>query len=118
MKVLQETTKWKQGTQPNHVYLVDGDKMLAYQPWGTGTVVHFDRALRFDQARRKFSELAFDHAVWGGCAQQQHVVHVAGSNGAVYTVDTVSATCTCTGFRYRGSCKHLAIAAQESNTTI
>jgi uncharacterized Zn finger protein len=27
--------------------------------------------------------------------------------GEIYTVDSIDASCTCKGFRYRGYCKHL-----------
>jgi hypothetical protein len=109
MKLLQETTKWDLTTQPNHVYLVDGDKITAYQPFGTGTVVHFKKPMRFDQARRSFKQLAVDAAVWGNCVQR--IVQVAGSKGSVYQVNLDANTCTCTGFQYRGRCKHIEQAA-------
>ncbi|MEM3815570.1 MAG: SWIM zinc finger family protein [Candidatus Bathyarchaeia archaeon] len=33
--------------------------------------------------------------------------------GIYYYVDLKAKTCTCPGFRYRGSCKHLKIAEEK-----
>ena len=35
------------------------------------------------------------------------VVEVQGSKGAVYYVNTTENTCTCPGYTYRGTCKHV-----------
>jgi uncharacterized Zn finger protein len=38
-------------------------------------------------------------------------VQVQGSNGAVHTVDLSGRpSCSCTAFKFRGACKHIAIA--------
>jgi uncharacterized Zn finger protein len=40
-------------------------------------------------------------------AKDPDVVEVAGSKpGVVYLVNTVTNTCTCPGYTFRGACKH------------
>lgn len=115
MKVLREVTKWATTIQPNHVYLVEGDRILAYQPHGSGSVTHFTHHVRLDRARRRFVEEPVDSAVWGVSVEQpQHVVTVAGSRGARYEVNLAEGSCTCSGYRFRGRCKHLALAQEKT----
>ena len=113
MKVLREVTEWATEIQPNHVYLVEGDKIVAYQPFGTGSVVHFTHRARLDRARRRFCEEPVDEALWGISAHKPaHIVSIAGSKGASYEVNLEEGSCTCAGYQFRGRCKHLA-QAQE-----
>ena len=113
MKVLREITEWATDIQPNHVYLVEGDKIIAYQPFGQGSVQHFTHRARLDRARRKFCEEPLDAALWGVSAEQPaHIVTVQGSRGASYEVNLEEGTCTCSGYRCRGRCKHLAAASE------
>lgn len=115
MKALREVTEWATDIQPNHVYLVEGDKIVAYQPFGTGSVVHFAHRSRLDRARRRFVEEPVDSALWGVSAEQPaHIVSVAGSSGKTYEVNLEEGSCTCTGYRYHGRCKHLALAQENT----
>lgn len=103
---VQETTIWKQvKRQPNHVYLMDGTKAVAYIPWGEGKPFYFKQPLTIDRRGRKFVELAenpFDHAV------KTTLRAVQGSKGQTYWVDDQAGTCTCPGFTFRGQCKHVS----------
>ena len=113
MKVLREITEWATDIQPNHVYLVEGDKILAYQPFGTGSVQHFEHRARLDRARRRFVEEPLDAALWAASVKQPaHVVTVPGSKGASYEVNLEEGSCTCAGYQFRGRCKHLALASE------
>ena len=113
MKVLREITEWATEIQPNHVYLVEGDKIVAYQPHGTGDVVHFAHRSRLDRARRRFCEEPLDPALWGFSAHKPaHIVSVAGSGGKTYEVNLEEGSCTCAGYQFRGRCKHLALAQE------
>ena len=113
MKVLREVTEWATEIQPNHVYLVEGDKILAYQPFGTGSVQHFAHRVRLDRARRRFCEEPLDPALWGVSVEQPaHIVTVQGSRGASYEVNLEEGSCTCSGYQFRGRCKHLAAAGE------
>ena len=42
MEVIKEVTVWNVDfRQPNHVYLMDGEKVIAYQKWGEGEPIYF-----------------------------------------------------------------------------
>ena len=113
MKVLREVTEWATDIQPNHVYLVEGDKIVAYQPFGIGAVVHFEHRSRLDRARRRFVEETLDPALWGVSVEKPaHIVTVPGSRGASYEVNLQEGSCTCSGYQFRGRCKHLALASE------
>ena len=114
MKAFQELTEWSTGSStPNHIYfLSDGkDKMFAYIKSGTNEVFEFKKPYSFSSRGRKFKEV---HNVWGFFPRGELVkasnqFKVAGSKGNEYTVteDSGKWSCTCPGFTYRGSCKHI-----------
>ena len=61
LEVLKETTVWKVDfRQPNHVYLMDGSKVLAYKKWGEGEAIWFKEPGKFDKRRRTFQKLKLD----------------------------------------------------------
>ena len=105
MIAVKETTQWDvKYTQPNHVYLLDGDKAVAYIKWGQGEPFYFKNPIRLDKRGRKFEALKADpfknQAV-------SNTIKVQGSKGAVYEVDPEANTCTCPGFTFRVACKHV-----------
>jgi hypothetical protein len=111
LKFYQETTKWA-GATSNHTYLLSKDrsKMLAYVPAGTRAVFKFKNPLRIDTRGRTFQVTEEDfgytaEAVVNTNPQWQ----VQGSRGDVYTVEQTETglTCTCSGFRFRGACRHI-----------
>jgi len=71
--------------------------------------------MRFDTARRQFTELVVDSTLWGAVPlEPTHIVKVEGSRGATYEVNLERGSCTCSGYRFRGKCKHLALAQEET----
>lgn len=105
MEAVREITEWKSDVQPNHVYLLDGSKMVAYMPWGKGAPFYFKKPMGFDRKGRKFEKLKknpFKQVV------EDTRRKVEGSKGAVYWVDDEAQTCTCMGFSFRSTCKHLS----------
>jgi hypothetical protein len=125
MKIVQETTVWKgiEYRQPNHVYLMDGDKVYAYSKWGKGRPEYMKNPLRIDRRGRKFVEVKKN--IWGfdltiGPEKQEEVKPqgqvwtVAGSKGNQYFVNLSAGhwSCTCPGFGFRQKCRHVAEIAK------
>lgn len=104
MKWMQETTEWEDGLACNHIYLMDGSKAVAYIKAGTNEHKVFSRPMMLDLRGRKFN-----------CIGELEVKPVArtktvqGSKGETYTVDLDEHTCTCPGFKFRGTCKHIGV---------
>jgi len=114
MKAFQETTDW---VWPNHVYFLNDsrDKMYGYVRAKDGRVEVFNKTYRFHVRGRKFKEVA---DVWGVTVDETEPVvgrnwTVSGSKGNSYTVTEEHGlwTCTCTGFKFHGECKHIRSVA-------
>lgn len=54
MKWMRETTVWEDGSDCNHLYLLDGDKCLAYIKKGSNEHMVFKKPLKFDLRGRTF----------------------------------------------------------------
>lgn len=89
-------------------YLLDGTKLLGYAKASNGEVYYFKNPLPFSKRYRKF--VPGNKALFSEYFQSERQVRgrqVKGSKGTVYTVDDERGTCTCAGFQFRGTCKHL-----------
>jgi len=110
MEAVREVTEWTGVAyrQPNHDYLLDGDRIVAYRPWGTDSIRVLRTQLKIDRRGRKFQKL--DNSPFKDLEQpkaQSMVVEVKGSKGNSYFVNLEEQTCTCPGFGFRGTCKHV-----------
>ena len=120
LKIMQEVTEWAvEYRQPNHVYLMSGDKALAYVPWGKGRPVYFGTFQRIDRHGRKFQEVKKNP--WGfdlstkldpeeeTVAPAGQTWQVEGSKGSRYTVSMLAGrwSCTCPGHGFRNRCRHV-----------
>ena len=105
MRAMREVTQWTDSMLGNHIYLLDGDRALAYQPWGTGAIQYFSKSIRLDLRGRKFVEVNPNPFEVPKTAAV--VVQIAGSKGDVYDVNLDEQTCSCSGFRFRGKCRHI-----------
>ena len=108
MKLYRETTDWD---TPNHTYLLSDTKqyMHGYIKQGCAELEMFKAPIRFDTRGRTFQYVS-DYSQ--DDASQDVVIEVQGSKGDKYYVklQDSAAECSCTGFKYRGECKHLEIA--------
>jgi len=118
LKILEEVTEWKVPyRQPNHVYLMSGDRVLAMSRWGTEKPEYFPNQSRIDKRGRKFIEVKKNR--WGFDMKVSVIAdekprgetwEVQGSRGNTYTVSLLDGrwACTCPGATFRGACRHIA----------
>lgn len=118
MRVVIETTQWADvGDAYNHVYLLDGDYIMAYIPHGTRQIRHLTTPLRLDRRGRQFQDLRFNPFARIMAQRDNQPVlvrQVTGSRGQTYWVNTQLKTCTCPGHTYHGHCRHLDQALEEA----
>jgi hypothetical protein len=109
MEAVRETTVWTgvDYRQPNHDYLLDGDKVVAYRKWGMGEIIYLRTQLKIDRRGRKFERLDPNPFSEPAAPAESVVVEVKGSRGQTYYVNPEEQTCTCQGFTFRGNCKHI-----------
>jgi len=113
---VKEVTVWAvEYRQPNHTYLMDGDRAVAYISWHEGEPEFFKVPSKLDKRYRKFEKV--DISVFGSIVKEQksHIVEVKGSKDNTYRVDTEAKSCSCPGFTFRGSCKHIKELAVEEH---
>jgi hypothetical protein len=119
MKALRETTVWteKDYRVPNHIYLLDGDKMVAYVPEGGVDPFYFKNPIKFSRTGRKFEEVTpspfnqWDKLLKAHIDVAEPLPFIKKVQGSKpntwYEVNTNEKTCTCQGFTFRGTCKHV-----------
>lgn len=118
MKWFLETTVWNDST-PNGIYLMDDAKakMYAYKPFGTGKIKVFKNPIRIDIRGRKFvvNPVQFKTKLQEE-EPEGRVWEVKGSKGDIYKVSELNGaySCTCSGFKFRGQCKHVESIVQTA----
>lgn len=111
MKWYAETTAYTDG-MANGTYLLDDSKtkMYAYVGPGSGTPKQFKNPIRIDTRGRKFVVSSTQYKI---VTQEQEpegrTWTVKGSKGDEYKITELDGhlNCTCSGFRFRGDCKHV-----------
>ncbi len=111
MKWFAETTDYKDSV-PNGIYLLNDskDKMYAFRARGTEAIKVFKNPIRIDLRGRKFvvNPVQFKTKLREEEPEGRTWV-VKGSKGDEYKVTELNGnlSCTCSGFRFRGDCKHV-----------
>jgi len=112
MKFFQEITAWDRAQAQNHIYLLNDDKskMYAYIRSGTTDVFKFKQPIQISTKGRKFVALKdnFNYNI-DVPADANPRWEIKGSKGDVYVVEQTDngLSCSCSGFRFRGACKHV-----------
>jgi hypothetical protein len=113
MKFFLETTKWPDSnTEINGTYLLDDSKtkMFAFIKAGSQSVFTFKNPIRIDTRGRTFKPVknTFGYKI-GNDEPVAKSWTVVGSRGDTYTVQEVEGVlqCSCSGFKFRGTCKHI-----------
>lgn len=105
MEAYKEVTDWGSASAPNHIYLLDGNNLVAYIKQGDASPFYFKKPIKgFDKRGRKFVVVKSDVFK---VKKESNTIAVQGSKGQTYYVDPEANTCTCPGFQFRGNCKHL-----------
>ena len=112
MLAIKETTDWKTYNTPNHIYFTDDSKskMFAYIKSGTNEIFEFKNPLPLRVKGRQFKTIT---NTWGFFPKEElkpvsKSWKVKGTTGE-YTVteENGTLTCSCAGFRFRQTCRHI-----------
>jgi hypothetical protein len=102
MEAVRETTG---GQFPAHTYLLDGTTLVAYIKQNETQPFYFKSGIKgFDKRGRKFEVIKPNPFKENASESRRSVI---GSKGQQYWVNDSEGSCTCPGFTYRGTCKHL-----------
>ena len=111
MKWFAETTDYRDAV-PNGIYLLDDSKskMYAFKACGAETIKVFKNPIRIDVRGRKFviNPVQFKTRLQEEEPEGRSWT-VKGSRGDEYKITENGGDfqCTCSGFRFRGACKHI-----------
>lgn len=110
MKWYSETTAYSDDIA-NGTYLLDDGKtkMYAYVSPGANEPKQFKNPIKIDTRGRKFVVSSTQYKIVTREEFEGRVWEVQGSKGDVYKVTEVNGnlSCTCSGFQFRGNCRHI-----------
>jgi len=127
LSAYKEVTEWEgeHSKTRNHTYLFDGkNKALAYAKDGDAEIFVFHTPLTIDTRRRKFVKVkhknldTFAKTVQTKSKSDNPSWTVKSESGNTYTVELIDGKyqCNCTGYSYRGSCKHSKSVAEKQQS--
>lgn len=114
-EILKEISEWSGGySNCNHTYLLDkSSNIIAYEKCNTNEIVKLKTPLKIDKRYRKF--IRVNHA-----GLSQYIPKEKDNNLRIFKVKSKDKeytvtfdnrnsrmSCTCTGFSFRGKCKHV-----------
>jgi len=113
MQILKETTLWNTGySVPNHTYLLDGNnRLIAYADAETGQIyISKSQSIVINKRYRTFKVVKHSGLAKLIKTEKPKGVRLfkVQSGEKIYDVELSNGryTCTCTGFNFRGKCKH------------
>ena len=123
LEILKETTVWSDGSNANHTYLLDGTKIVAYAKFGGDEVQVLKTQIKIDKRYRTFvktKHFGLQNLIKSTPAKSNTRVFKVQSKTKEYFVELsdYNYTCTCTGFNFRGKCKHITAVAEKQQLPI
>ena len=118
LEILKETTVWSDGSNINHTYLLEGIKIIAYAKYGGDDVQVLKTQIKIDKRYRTFvksNHPALAKFIKTTLTKSSTRVFKIKSKAKEYFVELsdYNYTCTCTGFSFRGKCKHITAVAEK-----
>lgn len=104
MLALKEITVWD---VPNHIYITNDSRSKLHGYVVDGKLTEFVKPLQFDTRRRRFQTVENQ---WIQPDNSATTRTVTGSRGTVYTITIQDGQehCSCSGFKFRGHCRHIS----------
>jgi hypothetical protein len=121
LEILKETTVWSDGSNANHTYLLDGSKIVAYAKSSDNSVQVLRTQIKIDKRYRTFiktKHFGLENLIKSTPAKSNTRVFKVKSKEKEYFVELsdYNYTCTCTGFNFRGKCKHIDAVAKKQQS--
>jgi len=123
LEILKETTVWSDGSNANHTYLLDGTKIVAYAKYSDNTVQVLKSQIKIDKRYRTFIKTkhsGLEKLIKNTIPKSNTRVFKVQSKTKEYFVELFdyNYSCTCTGFNFRGKCKHIDAVAKKQQVPI
>jgi len=117
LEILKETTVWSDGSNANHTYLLEGTKIVAYAKFGGDEVQVLKTQIKIDKRYRTFiktKHFGLEKFIKKTPIKSNTRVFKVVSKTKEYFVELsdYNYTCTCTGFNFRGKCKHITAVVE------
>ena len=121
LEILKETTVWSDGSNANHTYLLDGTKIIAYAKSSDNSVQVLRTQIKIDKRYRTFikaKHFGLENIIKSSLTKSNTRVFKVKSKEKEYFVELsdYNYTCTCTGFNFRGKCKHIDAVAKKQQS--
>ena len=123
LEILKETTVWSDGSNANHTYLLDGSKIVAYAKSSDNSVQVLRTQIKIDKRYRTFIKTkhsGLEKLIKNTIPKSNTRVFKVQSKEKEYFVELsdYNYSCTCTGFNFRGKCKHIDAVAKKQQVPI
>ena len=117
LEILKETTVWSDGSNANHTYLLDGTKIIAYAKSSDNSIQVLRTQIKIDKRYRTFVKTqhsGLEKFIKSTPTKSNTRVFKVQSKTKEYFVELsdYNYTCTCTGFNFRGKCKHITAVVE------
>ena len=117
LEILKETTVWSDRSNANHIYLLEGTKIVAYAKFGGDEVQVLKTQIKIDKRYRTFvktKHYGLEKFIKKTPIKSNTRVFKVVSKTKEYFVELsdYNYTCTCTGFNFRGKCKHITAVVE------